>query len=72
MWYGRGDTGVNQAGGTLEAQLQQNWVYYSSIMGSHVLVPGEQVGIMVTGGDERRKDDTDVRERSSVVLLTLP
>ncbi len=71
MWYGRADTGANPAGGTLEDQIQQNWVYYSSVMGSHALVPGEQIGFMVTPGDERRKNNTDLQERSNVVLVTL-
>lgn len=72
MWYGRPDTGANPAGGTLEDQILQNWIYYSSVMSAHPLVPGEQIGIMVTTGDERRKNNSDLQERSDVVLVTMP
>jgi hypothetical protein len=72
MWYGRGDTGDAPAGFTVEQQLTQNWVYYSGVMSTHTLVPGEQIGIMVTTGDERRKNNADFQERSNVFLVTLP
>jgi hypothetical protein len=72
MWYGRGDTGENPAGGSLGAQIQQNWVYYSGAMSGHVLASGDRIGFMVTTGDERRKSNVDFQERSNVVMLTLP
>jgi hypothetical protein len=72
MWYGRGDTGDAPAGFTIEQQLTQNWVYYSGVMSTHMLVPGEQIGIMVTTGDERRKNNADFHERSNLFLVTLP
>ncbi|MFT3839464.1 MAG: hypothetical protein QM723_20945 [Myxococcaceae bacterium] len=72
MWYGRADTGAEPAGWTVEQQIQGNWIYYSGAMGSHVLVPGEQIGIMVTTGDERLKNNADLHERSDVFVVTLP
>lgn len=71
MWYGRSDTGAAPAGWTIEQQIQGNWIYYSGAMGSHTLVAGEQVGFMVTTGDERMKNNADFHERSDVFLVTL-
>jgi hypothetical protein len=74
MWYGRPDTGGGTSASdlTIEQQIPQNWVYYSGVMSTHVLTPGETVGFMVTTGDERRKNNADFQERSNVFLVTLP
>ena len=55
--------------------IAESWLYdahrWGPMAGYRPRV-GELVGVMVTAGDQRGADKTNVRERSSVVLVTWP
>jgi hypothetical protein len=52
-----------------------NW-YFDPIrwapMTGHQPAPGEQVGFLVTAGDQRNNGPNSVRERSNVVMVSFP
>jgi hypothetical protein len=70
MWRGRPSTG-----GPILTDFARNWAYdarWGPMMG-HQPVPGEQMGFFVTAGDARGQSGvTSVRERSNVVVVSLP
>ncbi|HYM23375.1 MAG TPA: hypothetical protein VEU08_09210, partial [Vicinamibacterales bacterium] len=78
QWYTAGGVefwyGLDRSGGP-PSQYTSNW-YYSSLMwgplATHQPAVGEQVGFLVTAGDERVKNVTAVRERSNVVMVSFP
>jgi len=71
MWKGRGGTG---------APLPSNYTYWwgpagsatAGVFGSYVPQPGDTMAFFVTAGNERGGTYTSIRERSNVVLVTLP
>lgn len=73
MWRGRENCGNNAPGLNVRQQLQQNWWYYPPEMVNYLPQPGDQIGFMVTSGDQRRGRGPDsVQQRSNVVLVTMP
>ena len=70
MWSGRLSTGA-----PLISDFAPNWAYdgrWGPMMG-HRPVAGEQMGFFVTAGNARGVPDvTSVRERSNVVMVSLP
>jgi len=70
MWRGRGNTG-----GPILTDFAPNWAYDSrwGPMAGHQPVPGEQMGFFLTAGNARGVGTvTSVRERTNVVLVSLP
>jgi hypothetical protein len=71
MWKGRGYTG---------APLPSNYIYWwgpqggvtANIFGGYVPHAGETMAFFVTAGNERADTFSSIRERSNVVLVTLP
>jgi hypothetical protein len=71
MWIGRPGTGAKPIG----ADWTMNWAYDSrwGPMRSYVPTPGSQMGFFLSAGNARGQTDvTSVRERTNVVLVTLP
>jgi hypothetical protein len=71
MWIGRPGTGAKPIG----ADWSQNWAYDGrwGPMRSYVPTPGSQMGFFLTAGNARGQTGvTTVRERTNVVLVTLP
>jgi hypothetical protein len=71
MWIGRPGTGAKPIG----TDWSQNWAYDArwGPMSSYVPTPGSQMGFFLTAGNARgQRDVTTVRERTNVVLVTLP
>ena len=71
MWIGRPGTGAKPIG----TDWSQNWAYSSrwGPMSSYVPTPGSQMGFFLSAGNARGQTDvTTVRERTNVVLVTLP
>jgi hypothetical protein len=70
MWAGRPSTGA-----PILSDFARNWAYdarWGPMMG-HQPVPGEQMGFFVSAGDARGSGGTtSVRERSNVVIVSLP
>src|SRR4051794_11831977 len=70
MWRGRASTGA-----PLLTDFAKNWVYdarWGPMMG-HQPVVGEQMGFFVSSGDARNVTTaTSVRERSNVVVISVP
>ena len=70
MWRGRASTGA-----PIISDFARNWAYDSrwGPMAGHQPVAGEQMGFFVTAGNARGVGTvTSVRERSNVVLVSLP
>lgn len=65
FWKGR------QSVGGPFSRAALDWYYFIPEMGVQPF-PGDVVGFFVTSGDERRKDVASVRERSDIVVLTVP
>jgi hypothetical protein len=71
MWIGRPGTGSKPIG----TDWSQNWAYADrwGPMRSYVPTPGSQMGFFLSAGNARGQTDvTTVRERTNVVLVTLP
>ena len=71
MWIGRPGTGAKPIG----ADWSQNWAYDTrwGPMSSYVPNPGSQMGFFLSAGNARGQTGvTTVRERTNVVLVTLP
>lgn len=62
--------GLSAAGGDMTDPMQigKNWVYYANPP-MHQPVPGEQIGVFVTQGNQRMTDAHTVAERSNVVFM---
>lgn len=72
MWRGRANCGHNDAGNVRD-QLRLNWWYYVPEMRNYTPAPGNRIGFMVTSGDQRRGRGPDsVRQRSNVVVVSMP
>jgi hypothetical protein len=79
MWRGRGSTGAplleSDPGCNGVDNFACNWIY-STRWGpgaGHQVVAGEQIGFFVTAGNARDTTTvTSVRERSNVVMISLP
>ncbi len=78
QWYTSGGVeywyGLQYSGGPA-SQFASNWYYNPQIWGplaNHQPANGEQVGFLVTAGDQRVKDAHAVAERSNVVVLPFP
>lgn len=70
MWRGRDGTG-----GPIESNFGTNWAYDSrwGPMQGYQLHAGTQIGLFLSAGDARGQGGvTSVRERTNVVLITLP
>ena len=70
MWQGRPSTG-----GPILAEFAANWAYDArwGPMAGHQPQPGEQMGFFLSAGDARgRGEPTSVRERTNVVVISLP
>lgn len=71
-WFGN-----NNIGGAIQAQdppqVSKNWFYDGrwAPLNSHQPAPGEQLGLFVVAGDARNAFNP-VKERSNIVLITLP
>jgi len=68
-WYG-----LDRSGGP-PSMFAQNWYYNPQVWGplaTHQPSVGEEVGFVVTAGDQRAKDVSPVRERSNVVIVPFP
>jgi hypothetical protein len=71
-WFGN-----NVIGGPIQSQdppqITKNWFYDGrwAPLHTHQPAPGEQLGVFVVAGDARNSF-TPVRERSNIVLITLP
>jgi hypothetical protein len=72
MWIGRPGTGAKPIG----ADWSQNWAYDPirwGPMASYVPTPGSQMGFFLSAGNARGETAPNtVRERTNVVLLSLP
>ncbi len=66
--------GLYENGGPV-SQYAMNW-YFDPIrwgaMTGHQPAPGEQVGFLVTSGDQRNNGPNSVKERSNVVMVAFP
>lgn len=71
MWQGR-----NATGAPILTDFHKNWVYDPILwapMSDYAPHPGDKMGFFVTAGNARIvRDVTSVRERSNVVVVTLP
>ena len=77
-WYTAGGVeywyGLDRQGGP-PSQFTGNWYYSPDVWGplaTHQPSVGEQVGFLITAGDERVKDVRAVTERSNVVMVSFP
>ena len=70
FWRGRDWTGAYTQP-SLAQHLAENWIHDDGWPIAYTPSAGEQIGFMVTAGDERRKDVHVVGERSNVVLVTM-
>ncbi|MEJ0021908.1 MAG: hypothetical protein WDN47_05050 [Candidatus Doudnabacteria bacterium] len=71
QWFGRPGNG----GGIYNSNPPLcNWATGSQYgpMFGHMIVPGEKVGIMVTAGGVRQNHDSNIKERSDVVVVPAP
>jgi hypothetical protein len=72
MWIGRPGTGAKPIG----ADWSANWAYDPirwGLMASYVPTPGSRMGFFLSAGNARGQTAvTTVRERTNVVLVTLP
>lgn len=72
LWYDLNSVGRPGDSSSIESQIMNNWVSKMPPLSGHFLSPGEQIGIMVTTGDERLTNQADFKERSDVKMVTLP
>lgn len=65
--------GLEKAGGAiyLDNQIAGNWTYFAPPINRQPL-PGELVAFFVTQGNERRKDNHTLAERSNAVVVPFP
>jgi hypothetical protein len=74
MWRGRGDTGAYQTS-SWHTEFPTNWAYDGrwGPMTGYYPNPGDQMGFFLSAGDARNQGGvTSVRERTNVVVVTLP